>query len=146
MYLNIGAIPFALSFLVIIIQPIFDMVWMARFKDIYHSDAKAIVGVAKWVSDISAFIPSALLSIIGTLLTIYGAVTENLIPWLIFVSFVSIMLVFSIFLLAVYKRGPERKTRFGYSALQYGLLLLNVIGFILACLVGGVIPSNQHVS
>ncbi len=124
MHLNISAIPFVLSFLVIVIQPALDMVWMARYDAVYNAKDAALEGGAKWISDVSAFFPTAFLSIFGTLLIVNAAAPGDLFPWFMLTAFIAILAALVMYILKVYKRSPEKQIRGIYSALQYCLICL----------------------
>lgn len=133
MHPSVSAIPFLMSFMAILVQPAINMVWMARFEEVYHAKDEALVGAAKWIADVSAFLPTAFLTVSGTLLILITATNGDQRPWFLLAAFAAGVAAFWVYLLAVFKGTPERETRGPYSGLQYWLMLLNIAGAVLAC-------------
>lgn len=132
MHMSVGTIPFIMSLVAILVQPALDMLWMARFEILYHAKDQGLEGAAKWIADVAAFLPTALLTVFGTLLLLDTAAHGDQLPWFLLAAFVAILAAIGVYLRAVFKRDPEKKTLGPYSGLQYSLILLNVAGVVAA--------------
>lgn len=124
---SVEAIPFLAGIGAILIQPLLDTIWSARFEKIYHARDQGLEGASKWIADVSAFLPTALLTVFGTVLILDTASNDQR-PWLLLAAVVAGIATAAVYLLATMKRDPEAKTRGPYSFPQYWLMLLNVIG------------------
>ena len=136
MHLSVGAFPFLMSLIAILIQPALDMVWMARFEELYRARDQGLVGAAKWIADVSAFLPTALLTVFGAFFILDTTTRGDQRSWFLFAACAAGVATAGVYLRAVYKRDPERKTQGHYSGLQYWLMLLNVAGAVTACVLG----------
>lgn len=128
---SVEAVPFLAGIGAILIQPLLDTIWIARFEKVYHAKDQALEGAAKWIADVSAFLPSALLTVFGTVLILDTASNEQR-PWFLLAAVVAGISTTAVYLFATMKRSPEAKARGPYSFPQYWLMFLNVVGAVTA--------------
>jgi hypothetical protein len=129
---SVEAIPFLAGIGAILIQPLLDMIWIARFEKLYDAkDTPGLEGGSKWIADVSAFLPIALLTVFGTVLILDTASSDQR-PWFLLATVVGGLLTVAVYLWATMKRDPGAKTRGPYSYSQYWLMLLNVAGAVTA--------------
>jgi hypothetical protein len=128
---SVEAIPFLAGIGAILIQPLLDTIWIARFEKLYHAKDKGLEGASKWIADVSAFLPSALLTVFGMVLILDTASSDQR-PWFLLAAVVAGISTTAVYLLATMKRDPEAKTRGPYSYPQYWLMFLNVVGAVTA--------------
>lgn len=128
---SVEAIPFLAGIGAILIQPLLDTIWIARFEKLYRAEDKGLLGGAKWIADVSAFLPSALLTVFGTVLILDTAADDQR-PWFSLAAAVAGLATAAVYLMATMKRSPEAKTRGPYSFPQYWLMFLNVAGAVSA--------------
>jgi hypothetical protein len=128
---SVEAIPFLAGIGAVLIQPLLDAIWIARFEKLYEANDKGLVGGAKWIADVSALLPSALLTVFGMVLILDTASSDQR-TWILLAAVVAGILTTAVYLFATMKRDPDTKPRGPYSFPQYWLMFLNVTGAVTA--------------
>lgn len=130
--MSIESLPFILGLVVTLLQPIFDRIWHHRHKEVWTDgdvNTEPPLGGAIWAADVAGFLPTATLTVLGVALLVdvrnggaYGEVV---------VILVGLPVAFAVYVWAAARKGIPRKPKTWWSTLQYGLMVLNVIGLCL---------------
>lgn len=127
MFTNI--LPFALSILVSLCQPILDLPWKKHFEELYSAREANLEGAAAWISTIAAFVPSFFLTLYGVALI--AAASEKGFDKAVLLTIFGVSLFTSLllYLWESLEGVPERRPVLKhYNYLQAWLFFWNVVG------------------
>ena len=134
-------LPFVISILVGLAQPVADLNWKGRFEELYDAKEASLEGAASWIASIAAFFPSCVLTVYGAVLLVVSSTWADLVV-LVPVSFGLLVASVLLYLWEGHRGIPERRPVLGfYNFLQIWLILLNGLGIAGAVILGLTDPS-----